>query len=155
MGRWFFCLENDFLGNSRPIPVKHGCLLHPDASSYWICVRWVVRRSPVTWFWFTWCGLNESEQVDRHTPHTHRDIHTCLCVTDTHQHIDRDLYTYMTWYLAQDYPLSINCWYSNPLINNWLIRLSIDNRFLDKHSEPKVLLSTVTVSGKTVETMIK
>ena len=29
-------------------------------------------------------------------------------VTDTHQHIDRGLYTYMTSYLAQAYRLSIN-----------------------------------------------
>ena len=48
--------------------------------------------------------------------HTYRDIHTLniasrhtlVIVTDTHQHIDRGLYTYMTSYLAQAYRLSIN-----------------------------------------------
>jgi hypothetical protein len=32
-----------------------------------------------------------------------------VIVTDTYQHIDRGLYTYMPSYLAQAYRLSINC----------------------------------------------
>jgi hypothetical protein len=37
-----------------------------------------------------------------------RHWHTLVIVTDTHQHVDRDLYTYMTSYLAQAYRLSID-----------------------------------------------
>ena len=40
--------------------------------------------------------------------------------------IDRGLYTYMTSYLTQVYRLSIII----PLINSWLIRLSVDNVLL-------------------------
>ena len=36
-----------------------------------------------------------------------RHWHTLVIVTDTHQHIDRGLYTYMTSYVAQAYRLSI------------------------------------------------
>ena len=38
--------------------------------------------------------------------HTYH-LHTIFIVTDTHQHIDRGLYTYMTSYLPQAYRLSI------------------------------------------------
>ena len=97
--------------------------------------------------WLTWCGLNthpelylkESKRndMDWHATalteiYTHlplRHWHTLVIVTDTHQHVDRVLYTYMTLYLAQAYRLSINFWWVNPLINRLLIRLSIDNRF--------------------------
>jgi hypothetical protein len=34
-------------------------------------------------------------------------VRTLVIVTDTHKHIDRVLYTYMTSYLAQAYRLSI------------------------------------------------
>ncbi len=44
-------------------------------------------------------------------------------VTDTHQHIDRDLYTYMTSYLAQAYRLSTLLDKPTLFINSWLIRL--------------------------------
>ena len=44
-------------------------------------------------------------------------------VTDTHQHIDRDLYTYMTSYLAQAYRLSTLIDKTTLFINSWLIRL--------------------------------
>jgi hypothetical protein len=40
-----------------------------------------------------------------HLPLCHR--HTLVIVTDTHQHIDRGLYTYMNSYLTQAYRLSI------------------------------------------------
>ena len=43
-------------------------------------------------------------------------------VTDTHQHIDRGLYTYMTSYLAQAYRLSILIDRPTLFINNLLIR---------------------------------
>ena len=71
---------------------------------------------------------------------------------DTHTHIPRDIHTLTFAFLP-----TINQIQSviDKSIIDQVIRLSIDNRFLDKHSEPKVLLSTVTVSGKTVETMIK
>jgi hypothetical protein len=49
--------------------------------------------------------------------------HTLLIVTDTHQNIDRDLYTYMTSYLDQAYRLSILIDKSTLFINSWLIRL--------------------------------
>jgi hypothetical protein len=44
-------------------------------------------------------------------------------VTDTHQHIDRDLYTYMTSYLDQVYRLSTLINKTTLFINSWLIRL--------------------------------
>jgi hypothetical protein len=53
--------------------------------------------------------------------------HTLVIVTDTHQHIDRGLYTYMTSYLAQAYRLSILIDMSTLFINSWLMRLSLDN----------------------------
>jgi hypothetical protein len=49
--------------------------------------------------------------------------HTLFIVTDTHQHIDRGLYTYMTSYLAQVYRLSILIDKPTLFINNLLIRL--------------------------------
>jgi hypothetical protein len=57
--------------------------------------------------------------------------HTLFIVTDTHQHIDLGLYTYMTSYLAQSYRLSIILIDKPTLfINSWLIRLSVDNVLL-------------------------
>ncbi len=56
--------------------------------------------------------------------------HTLSMVTDTHQHIDRDLYTYMTSYLDQDYRLSILIDKSTLFIDSWLIRLWVDNVLL-------------------------
>ena len=53
-----------------------------------------------------------------------------LIVSDTHQHIDRGLYTYMTSYLAQAYRLSILIDKPTLFINSWLIRLSVDNVLL-------------------------
>jgi hypothetical protein len=44
-------------------------------------------------------------------------------VTDTHQHIDRGLYTYMTSYLVQAYRLSTLIDKPALFINSWLIRL--------------------------------
>jgi hypothetical protein len=44
-------------------------------------------------------------------------------VTDTHQHVDRGLYTYMTSYLAQAYRLSTLIDKPTLFINSWLIRL--------------------------------
>jgi hypothetical protein len=49
--------------------------------------------------------------------------HTLFIVTDTHQHIDRGLYTYMTSYVAQAYRLSILIDKPTLFINNLLIRL--------------------------------
>ncbi len=49
--------------------------------------------------------------------------HTLFIVTDTHQHIDRDLYTCMTSYLAQTYRLSILIDKPTLFINSLLIRL--------------------------------
>ncbi len=54
--------------------------------------------------------------------HTYH-LHTLLIVTDTHQDIDRDLYTYMTSYLAQVYRLSILIDNPTLFINSWWIRL--------------------------------
>ena len=94
--------------------------------------------------WLTWCCQNKYPELnlkgikrnDTHT-HTHRDIHTLtiashtlVIVTDTHQHIDRGLYTYMTSYLAQAYRLSILIDKPTLFINGWLIRLSVDNVLL-------------------------
>ena len=53
-----------------------------------------------------------------------------IIVTDTHQHVDRGLYTYMTSYLAQAYRLSILIDKPTLFINSWLIRLSVDNVLL-------------------------
>ena len=49
--------------------------------------------------------------------------HTLFIVTDTHQHIGRGLYTYMTSYLAQAYRLSIPIDKTTLFINSLLIRL--------------------------------
>ncbi len=54
--------------------------------------------------------------------HTYH-LHTLLIVTDTHQHIDRGLYAYMTSYLPQAYRLSILIDKTTLFINSWLIRL--------------------------------
>jgi hypothetical protein len=56
--------------------------------------------------------------------------HTLFIVTDTHQHMDRGLYTYMTSSLAQAYRLSILIDKPTPFINSWLIRLWVDNVLL-------------------------
>jgi hypothetical protein len=56
--------------------------------------------------------------------------HTLSIVTDTHQHIDRDLYTYTTSYLAQAYWLSILIDNPTLFIDSWLIRLWVDNVLL-------------------------
>ncbi len=56
--------------------------------------------------------------------------HTLFIVTDTHHHIDRGLYTYMTSYLDQDYQLSILIDKPTLFINSWLIRLWVDNVLL-------------------------
>ncbi len=96
--------------------------------------------------WLTWCGLNkypelnlkESNWNDTHT-HTHtetythlplRHWHTRVVVTDTHKHIDRVLYTFMTSYLPRAYRLSILIDKQVLFINCWLIRLSVDNVLL-------------------------
>ncbi len=86
-----------------------------------------------------WTQL-EREQLEWHThTHTHTRTythlplchgHTLLIVTDTHQHIDRGLYTYMTSYLAQPYRLSILIDKPTLFINSSLIRLSVDNVLL-------------------------
>jgi hypothetical protein len=77
-----------------------------------------------------WTQL-EREKLEWHT-HTHSPghTHTYQCVTDTHQHIDRGLYTYMTSYLAQAYRLSILIDKPTLFINSWLIRLWVDNVLL-------------------------
>ncbi len=56
--------------------------------------------------------------------------HTLSIVTDTHQHIDRGVYTYMTSYLAQAYRLSILIDKPTLFIDSWLIRLWVDNVLL-------------------------
>jgi hypothetical protein len=56
--------------------------------------------------------------------------HTLFIVTDTHQHIDRSLYTYMTSYLAQAYRLSILIDKPTLFNNSCLIRLWVDNVLL-------------------------
>jgi len=56
--------------------------------------------------------------------------HTLVIVTDTHQHIDRGLYTYMTSYLAQVYRLSTLIDKPTLFISSWLIRLWVDNVLL-------------------------
>jgi hypothetical protein len=62
-----------------------------------------------------------------HSPgHTHLPLchgHTLSIVTDTHQHIDGGLYTYMTSYLAKAYRLSILIDKPTLFIDSWLIRL--------------------------------
>jgi hypothetical protein len=55
---------------------------------------------------------------------------TLVIVTDTHNHIDRVLCTYMTSYLLQSYQLSILIDKQALFINSWLIRLSVDNVLL-------------------------
>jgi hypothetical protein len=55
---------------------------------------------------------------------------TLVIVTDTHKHIDRVLYSYMTSYLPQAYRLSILIDNQDLFINSWLIRLSVDNVLL-------------------------
>jgi hypothetical protein len=64
----------------------------------------------------TW---NRSRGMAHKRTHTHsetythlplRHWHTLVIVTDTHQHLDRVLYTYMTSYLDQTYRLSVNYW---------------------------------------------
>jgi hypothetical protein len=97
----------------------------------------------------TWAQL-ETDQEEWHThTHTHRDMshwHTLVIVTDTHQHIDRDVYTDMTSYLAQVYRLSINCchdkttllsivdWYNSQLITVLLINTRSLSIVIDKRS---------------------
>ncbi len=63
-----------------------------------------------------------------HLPLCHR--HTLVIVTDTHQNIDRGLYTYMTSYLAQAYRLWTLIDKPTLFINSWLIRLWVDNVLL-------------------------
>ncbi len=70
-----------------------------------------------------------------HTTRTYTHLPLChghkLCiVTDTHQHIDRGLYTYMTSYLAQAYRLSILIDKPTLFIDGWLIRLWVNNVLL-------------------------
>jgi hypothetical protein len=65
-----------------------------------------------------------------HLPLCHGHTVTLFIVTDTHQHIDRGLYTYMTSYLDQPYRLSILIDRSTLFINSWSIRLSVDNVLL-------------------------
>jgi hypothetical protein len=63
---------------------------------------------------------------------------TLVIVTDTHKHVDRVLYTYMTSYghtfpksyLAQGNRLSILIDKQALFINSWLIKLSVDNFLL-------------------------
>ncbi len=57
-------------------------------------------------------------------------VRTLVIVTDTHKHIDRVLYTYMTSYLPQAYRLSIVIDKQSLFINSWSIRLSVDNVLL-------------------------
>ena len=59
-----------------------------------------------------------------------RHWHTLVIVTDTHQHIHRGFYTWMTSYLPQAYRLSKLIDKQTLFINSWLIRLSIDNVLL-------------------------
>jgi hypothetical protein len=56
--------------------------------------------------------------------------HTLSIVTDTHQHIDRGLYTYMTSYFAQAYRLWTLIDKPTLFIDSWLIRLWVDNVLL-------------------------
>ena len=83
----------------------------------------------------------EQEEWQTHThiteTYTHfpfRHWHTLVIVTNTHQHMDRVLYTYMTSYLPEAYRLSIHYWRANPRINQFLIRLSIKTRCIDEHT---------------------
>jgi hypothetical protein len=61
-------------------------------------------------------------------------------VTDTHQHIDRALYTYMTAYLAQAYRLSTLIDKPTLFINSWLIRLWVDNVLLINTGSLSILI---------------
>ena len=84
-----------------------------------------------------WTQL-EREKLEWHThtltrTYTHLPLchwHTLVIVTDTNQHIDGGLYTYITSYLVQAYRLSILIDKSTLFINSWLIRLWVDNVLL-------------------------
>ncbi len=86
---------------------------------------------------FSSVGLVKSD-LEWHThtytrTYTHLPLchwHTLVIVTDTHQHIDRGLYTYMTSYLTQSYRLSTLIDNPTLFINSWLIRLWVDNVLL-------------------------
>ena len=101
-----------------------------------------------------WTQLETSpskrNDTDTHT-HTQKYTHLPLChwhtlviVTDTRQHIDRDLYTYMTSYLAQAYRpsiiidkstlLSIVDWYDFQLMTVLLINTHSLSIVIDSQS---------------------
>ena len=93
-------------------------------------------------------NLQESKRNDTHTL-THWDLHTYHSVTDTHLSLSLNPPTYRSWLEhlipSQAYRLSINYWRVNPLINQLLIRLSIDNRFIYKQPGVNQLLLIVTI----------
>jgi hypothetical protein len=93
-----------------------------DPPCGWAMCEWEV--------WHCWTGslTHTLTRTYTHLPLCHG--HTLFIVTDTHQHIDRVLYTYMTSYLAQPYRLSTLIDKSTLFINSWLIRLSVDNVLL-------------------------
>ncbi len=81
-----------------------------------------------------WTQL-EREKLEWHTHTLTRTYtHLPLChwhtLVDTHQYIDRGLYTYITSYLVQAYRLSILIDKPTLFINSWLIRLWVDNVLL-------------------------
>jgi hypothetical protein len=82
-----------------------------------------------------WRGWIPRRTVRARVPYTHLPLchgHTLFIVTDTHQHMDRGLFSYMTSYLAQAYRLSILI--DKPTLfikhSSWLIRLWVDNVLL-------------------------
>jgi hypothetical protein len=81
-----------------------------------------------------------------------------LIVTDTHQHIDRVLYTYMTSYLAQSHRLSILIDKPTLFLNSCLIILSVDNVLLINTRSfsiviDKVILLSIGISTSNLWTL--
>jgi hypothetical protein len=83
-----------------------------------------------SWNWSWQCVTETWLRVAKQTKLPLHHWHTLVIVTDTHQHIDRGLYTYMTSYLVQAYRLSILIDKPTLFINSWLIRLWVDNVLL-------------------------
>jgi hypothetical protein len=89
-------------------------------------------------------NLKERKRNDTHSL-THRDIHTCTIESLTHIcHCHWHPPAYRSWFVhlhdlipCPRLPTINNYWEVNPLINTWLIRLPVDNRFIDKH--PKLI----------------
>ncbi len=88
-------------------------------------------------------GMTHTNTLTRtytHLPLCHG--HTLSIVTDTHQHIDRGFYTYMTSYFVQSYRLPILIHKTTLFIDSWLIRLWVDNVLFINTRSLSILIDT-------------